>query len=98
MSQTTAKLEKKVNREDKEENETLRLEEESPEYPGMSAMVRVQTDQVRGRFAVAERKIPPGTLIAVGQPTVALLNPDNKSLVQVQSCNAIFLYENKGMT
>ena len=68
----------------------MRLEEESTEYPGMSALVLVQRDEGRGRFAVAGRRIPPGTLIAVGEPTVALLNPDRKALVE-EHCLACLL-------
>ena len=90
MSQTTAKLKNKVDRDDEEGNEGLRLEEENPEYPGMSALVLVQRDQRRGRFAVAGSRIPPGTLIAVGEPTVALLNPDRKALVE-KHCLACLL-------
>ena len=64
-----------------EEEEDLKLKEENPDYPGLSGLVRVARDEARGRFAVAEQNIPPGTLIAVADPTVALLNPDNKDLV-----------------
>ena len=82
LCQTNAKLEKKVDRDAGEENPDLKLKEENPDHPGLSGLVRVVRDAARGRFAVAEQRIPPGTLIAVADPTVALLNPDNKELVQ----------------
>ena len=82
MSQTSAKLQQKVDRVAGEEDDELRLGEESAECAGLSVLVRVERDEVRGRFAVADKKIPPGTIIAVADPTVALLNPDDKELVQ----------------
>ena len=34
--------------------------------------------ETQGRHAVALEDIAPGTVVAAGRPTVALLNPDNR--------------------
>ena len=57
------------------------LGEENVDVPGVSSKVRIEENEVQGRFAVAVEDIPPGTIVAAGQPTVAILNPDNKSLI-----------------
>ena len=59
----------------------FQLGEENVDVPGVSSKVRIEENEVQGRFAVAVEDIPPGTIVAAGQPTVAILNPDNKNLI-----------------
>ena len=40
--------------------------------------MRIEESCTQGRYAVATEDIPPGTVVAAGPPTVALLNPDNR--------------------
>lgn len=40
--------------------------------------MRIEESCAQGRYAVATEDIPPGTVVAAGPPTVALLNPDNR--------------------
>ena len=56
----------------------LSLGPENPDCPGVSALVAIMETEAQGRHAVATRDIPPGTVVAAGRPTVALLNPDNR--------------------
>ena len=52
-----------------------------PEIDALSAKVKLQTDPVRGRFAVASEDIKVGSIIAIEKPTIYLLNPDDPSLI-----------------
>ena len=81
-------IKKLQNKPDKVSNEEYKpppsefqLGEENVDVPGVSSKVRIEENEVQGRFAVAVEEIPPGTLVAAGQPTVAILNPDNKNLI-----------------
>lgn len=57
------------------------MEEEHPQEAGLSALVQVESCEGRGRFAVAAADIPAGTVLTRAEPTVALLNPDDRRLV-----------------
>ena len=50
----------------------------------MSRSVSIVTSESQGRHAMARQTIAPGSIVAAGQPTVALLNPDNKQLMMSQ--------------
>ena len=58
--------------------EYLSLGPENPEVPGVSAKVKIESSNLLGRFAVATEDIAPGSIVASGDPTVAILNPDNR--------------------
>ena len=51
---------------------------ENPEVPGVCAKVNIESSDLLGRYAVADEDIAPGTIVASGDPTVAILNPDNR--------------------
>ena len=46
--------------------------------PGVSSKVKIESSDLLGRYAVADEDILPGTIVASGDPTVAILNPDNR--------------------
>ena len=56
----------------------LSLGPENPEVPGVSSKVEIESSDLLGRYAVANNDIAPGTIVASGDPTVAILNPDNR--------------------
>ena len=56
----------------------LTLGPENPEVPGVCAKVNIESSDLLGRYAVADEDIAPGTIVASGDPTVAILNPDNR--------------------
>ena len=56
----------------------LSLGPENPTVPGVSSKVKIESSDLLGRYAVADEDIAPGTIVASGDPTVAILNPDNR--------------------
>ena len=46
--------------------------------PGVGSKVEIESSDLLGRYAVASKDIAPGTIVASGDPTVAILNPDNR--------------------
>ena len=61
----------------------LSLESENPDIPGISSKVTIKADDMLGRYAVANEDISPGTIVACGEPTVAILNPDNRYTISL---------------
>ena len=55
--------------------------EEGEDEMGVASCLTVQSTEGAGRHTIANQEIPAGTLLATGDPAVALLNPDNKNLV-----------------
>ena len=68
--------------EDQKSMGTFKMESVNPEVPGICGKVKIVSDDVRGRHAIAAEEISPGTIVAAGQPTVAILNPDDRQVVE----------------
>ena len=84
LQQAINKFSKK---EDTKEKDTEATEEprftleEGEEEEGVASCLTLKCTEGAGRHTVANQRIQAGTLLATGEPAVALLNPDNKNLV-----------------
>ena len=80
-------IDKFSKKEDTKEKDTEATEEprltleEGEEEEGVASCLTLKCTEGAGRHTVANQKIQAGTLLATGEPAVALLNPDNKTLV-----------------
>ena len=86
LKQAIAKFSKREDTKEEKEEQGAKVDprlvlEEGEEEEGVASCLSVRSTEGAGRHTVANRQIPAGTLLATGEPAVALLNPDNKNLV-----------------
>jgi len=67
--------------EQSDNNCVFALGPENQSEAGVSDKVKIQSSDSLGRYAVANEDIAPGTIVSCGDPAVAILNPDNRSLM-----------------
>ena len=86
LKQAIAKFSKREDTKEREEEQGAKEEprlvlKEGEEEEGVASCLSVRSTEGAGRHTVANQQIAAGTLLATGEPAVALLNPDNKNLV-----------------